>query len=323
MGGKAYDSHLKGVWQSMKMNNATSGKNTGSAGSARASQPGASRSLAMSGGQISSGAVLPNEAASVYQEQPVASPIQPAKLKSTQIASKKMIAKTNYPAVVNQVQRNVSGHGRKRVNYQGQISKGNHRVTTTSREPPKLSGPATAPDGYQSYRATQNRLMSSNQDQLLASLRGNAHQSFENISPPPRTGQRTGRQLEAYNRAGGPGLQHSGASLHHQTIVQSYNDFKNVLQPADSLSPNRIQYSGVAMQGGDQSFQSSKRNDVQQNQGSTPGPKKASRSKQLQIQLKSLYSQKYQEDGAGERDGPGAPAKTTVAGRLQQQPGRQ
>ncbi|MGB1600478.1 MAG: hypothetical protein ACPIOQ_47470 [Promethearchaeia archaeon] len=103
--GKAYDSHLKGVWQSMKMNNTTTNnKNTtGSAGSARVSQPGASRSLAMSGGQISSGAVLPNEAASVYQEQSIASPIQPAKLKSTQIASKKLIARTNYPAVVNQV----------------------------------------------------------------------------------------------------------------------------------------------------------------------------------------------------------------------------
>ena len=119
----------------------------------------------MSGGHISSGAALANEAASVYQEQALASPMQPAKLKSTQIASKKAIARTNYPAAVNQVQRNVSGHGRKRVNYQGNISKGhqgNFRVTTTSRDPPKPAGPAAAPDGYQSYRETQNRLMGAN-----------------------------------------------------------------------------------------------------------------------------------------------------------------
>lgn len=151
----------------MKINNATAGTNPGSAGSGVGSQPGGSRSLAMSGGQISSGVALANEAASVYQEQAIASPIQPAKLKSTQIASKKMIARTNYPVVANQVQRNVSGHGRKRVNYQGNVAKGtqgNYRVTTTSRDPPQrlTGGPATAPDGYQSYRETQNRLISSN-----------------------------------------------------------------------------------------------------------------------------------------------------------------
>lgn len=88
--------------------------------------------------------------------------------------------------VTNQVQRNVSGHGRKRVNYQGNAAKGNHtayRVTTTSRDPPtRLIGASAAPDGYQSYRETQNRLMTTNQNQMLASLRGSAQQSFESIS---------------------------------------------------------------------------------------------------------------------------------------------
>lgn len=80
---KAYDSHLKGVWQSMKMNSASSGN--GQAGLVAGSHGGVSgRPLAMSGGQISSGTTIHNEAASIYQEQvAIASPIiQPAKLKS-------------------------------------------------------------------------------------------------------------------------------------------------------------------------------------------------------------------------------------------------
>lgn len=192
---KAYDSHLRGVWQSMKMNSAASGNvQTGMA----SSQGGVSgRPLAMSGGQISSGATIHNEPASVYQEQvTIASPIiQPAKLKSNQIASKKMIGMLG--KVTNQVQRNVSGHGRKRVNYQSSAAKGNqaaYRVTTTSRDPPtRLIGPSAAPDGYQSYRETQNRLMATNQNQMLASLRGSAQQSFESIGQSAQTGQRTVR----------------------------------------------------------------------------------------------------------------------------------
>ena len=53
---------------------------------------------------------------------------------------------------------------------------------TTSREPARVVGYSAAPDGYQSYRETQNRLMSSNQNHVLAGIRGNAHQSFESIS---------------------------------------------------------------------------------------------------------------------------------------------
>lgn len=60
--------------------------------------------------------------------------------------------------VANQVQRNVSGHGRKRVNYQNTAAKNNqtaYRVTTTSRDPPNRPiGAAAAQDGYQSYRET-------------------------------------------------------------------------------------------------------------------------------------------------------------------------
>lgn len=172
------------------------------------------------------------------------------------------------------------------MNYQGNISKGtqgNYRVTATSRDPPKI-GPSTAPDGYQSYRETQNRLMSSNQHHVLAGLRGNAHQSFESISQPTQTGQRTGRQPETYYR-GGHDLQDGSMGLHNQTIVQSYNDFKNVLHPADpSLSPNKISLHGLGLPEGDASLKSSRRLEAQQVQGGVPATgKKTGRNKQLQI----------------------------------------
>lgn len=79
---KAYDSHLRGVWQSMKMNSAASGNVQAGIASSQGGVSG--RPLAMSGGQISSGATIHNDPASVYQEQAaIASPIiQPAKLKS-------------------------------------------------------------------------------------------------------------------------------------------------------------------------------------------------------------------------------------------------
>ena len=137
----------------MKMNNSVSGNgqqnviNGGhSAGIVNGNKP-----LAVSGGQISSGTTIHNEAVNIYQEQPViASPnIQPAKLKSNQIASKKMIGILG--KVTNQVQRNVSGHGRKRVNYLNTTAKGNgaYRVTSTSRDPQTAHMNTFVPgDGY-------------------------------------------------------------------------------------------------------------------------------------------------------------------------------
>ncbi|MGB1600479.1 MAG: hypothetical protein ACPIOQ_47475 [Promethearchaeia archaeon] len=87
-----------------------------------------------------------------------------------------------------------------------------------------------------------------------------------------------------------------------------------MLDPVDgSLSPHKI--SGVL--DAEKSFQGSHRMESLQNPGSTPVPKKASRSKQLQIQLKSLYSQKYQDEVSMEREGQAVGAKTTVAGRTQ------
>lgn len=154
---------------------------------------------------------------------------------------------------------------------------------------------------------------------MLASLRGKAHQSFESITQPAPPGQRTGRQPEAYYRVVGQDLQDGGVSLHNQTIVQSYNDFKGVLHPTDpSLSPNRISLHGLGMQEGDPSLQSSHRLEAQQN----PAGKKTGRNQQLQIQLKSLYNQKYQDEVTME-GGTGVAAQAAAGTRQQQPAGRQ
>lgn len=158
---EAYENQLRQVWQSMKMNSGLKGTQVSMVGITPTNTTGS----------------MPNADANVVSPNPT------YRLKSTQVASKKMIARTNYPSM-NGVQRNVSGHGRKRVNYYGTQS-GQQTNRITSRDMPKVQHGAA--DGYQSYREVQNvknRLTSSNQNQLFISISGQtqAHQSFEAIT---------------------------------------------------------------------------------------------------------------------------------------------
>ena len=98
-------------------------------------------------------------------------------------------------------------------------------------------------------------------------------------------GLRTCRQQEPYYRTSSQAPQEITGNLHNQTTVQSYNDFKNVLPPAEnSLSPTKASFHGRGSLEADHSMTSSQRQvqvQLQPQHVSMPVPsKKTSRNKQ-------------------------------------------